>query len=373
MVSVPRLTSTRLRSPCARESRTVAADSASTESEPFRCAVSSAFCALTRPTIPHTDTAATATVATHHRDVEDPPADPRHVPLRQQKQDQRDGARDHERDQRRRRGPRVVVLVQAFGLGPVEMVGRRKQLDVISDAAWRSRRRRSGTRGGCWPAPSRSARCRSEAGWRSCRAARRVRRRPRLARQCGQRVLRRRPGRSGTEFRFAAVSTPPDSSPVATVAFASDSDVYRFLAWTRSGSVWRPGGLGRALARLLGAGGDRAEAHGADDDQDRDQHEPARRGRQPVADPRRARRPRGRPDGDACPPVRPRSRDLRASCPHPPPTWRDFHPRAMRVVITLVSSSTPRPGAGPVSCSSVAAPALARRPTPNLVVAAGAI
>ncbi len=63
-MSVPRLTSARLRSPCARDSRTVAADSASTESEPLRCALSSAFCSLTRPMIPHTDTAATATVAT---------------------------------------------------------------------------------------------------------------------------------------------------------------------------------------------------------------------------------------------------------------------------------------------------------------------
>ena len=64
MVSVPRLTSTRLRSPWARESSTVAADNASTESEPFCWAVRSAFCALTSATIPHTDTPNTATVAT---------------------------------------------------------------------------------------------------------------------------------------------------------------------------------------------------------------------------------------------------------------------------------------------------------------------
>src|ERR1700733_14684205 len=38
--------------------------------------------------------------------------------------------------------------------------------------------------------------------------------------------------------RFAGGSRPPDNSPVATVALASESDVYRFTAWTRSGSVW---------------------------------------------------------------------------------------------------------------------------------------
>ena len=111
-----------------------------------------------------------------------------------------------------------------------------------------------------------------------------------------------------------------------------------------------PGGLGGTLARLLGAGGDRAET--------------TRRRRRPGSTPGRAdpgwsragrgpmrvRHRRGRRDGDACAPVRPRSRAPRSSRPHPPPTWHDSRPRAMQVVITLVSSSTPRPGAGPVTC-----------------------
>ena len=181
--------------------------------------------------------------------------------------------------------------------------------------------------------------------------------------------LRRQRRRSRYAIPAAAVSTPPASRPVATVAFASDSACtgsWPGPAVARSGSErpWPRARVDCSAPVAIAPKQTAPRTTRIETSTSRPGVVASRSRTQP------ARRPRGCHDADARALAPPRSQGLRASRLHQPPTWCDFQPRAMHVVITLVSSSTPRPGSGPVPCPAPPRPPWHVAPTPNLVVAA---